>query len=185
MNKDLLCEYFEKYLIDKFVLQLISYELKEVKGSSDISIKLLESSDCITIDGSGVGLADSAFDALLGKYSSRYTSLTTIDLSDLYFQIDHGADRSMNFRSKTDIKVEFLNAANRKTCFSERTTSIGFTTVSVLTKAVEFYINSELLFKRIKYLIQDAKDRGRSDIAAGLVYDLSKVVEVTSYQDIT
>ena len=65
MNKDLLCEYFEKYLIDKFVLQLISYELKEVKGSSDISIKLLESSDYITIDGSGVGLADSAFDALL------------------------------------------------------------------------------------------------------------------------
>ena len=33
---------------------------------------------------------------------------------------------------------------------------IGFTGVSVLVKAFEFYVNCELLFKRLKFLIGDA-----------------------------
>ena len=71
-----------------------------------------------------------------------------------------------------------------KTCFSENTTSMSFTGISVLVKAFQFYINCELLFKRLKFLIEDAEKRSRPNVAAKYKYDLSKVVEVTNYQSI-
>ena len=61
---------------------------------------------------------------------------------------------------------------------------MSFTAISVLTKAIEFYVNSELLFKRLKYLLDDAESRGRHDVASDFKYALTKVVEVTSYQSI-
>ena len=121
----------------------------------------------------------------MSNYSSEYPSLRTIGLSDLYFQVDHKASAGLSFKSKTKMKLEFRNDSKDRTFFSERTTSMGFTGVSVLVKAFEFYINCELLFKRLKFLIKDAEDRNRSDVASKYKYNLSKVVEVTSYENIT
>ena len=61
---------------------------------------------------------------------------------------------------------------------------MGYTGVSVLVSAIEFYINCELLFKRMKFLLEDAESRGRHDVASRYKYVLSKVVEVTNYQTI-
>lgn len=185
MNKYLLSEYFTKYLKEKKKITLISLSLQEQEGSSVISIKLKEDGKEVkTKKAEGVGLVDAGFRSLLDFYSKKYKSLNTIDLTDLYFQVDHGADRDLNFKSKTDIKIEFKNNSKQRSCFSERTTSMGFTAVSVLVKAFEFYINCELLFKRMKFLIEDAQKRSRQDIVSEYRYVLSQVVEVTSYQEV-
>ena len=157
MNKHLLSEYFTKYLKEKKKITLISLSLQEQEGSSVISIKLKEDDKEVkTKKAEGVGLVDAGFRSLL----------------------------DLNFKSKTDIKIEFKNNSKQRSCFSERTTSMGFTAVSVLVKAFEFYINCELLFKRMKFLIEDAQRRSRQDIVSEYRYVLSQVVEVTSYQEV-
>ena len=184
MNKDLIFQYFDEYLRERKALKLISYRLKEERGSSFIEIQLEENNKIVNFDGHGVGLVDAGFNAFLDLYAEKYKSLSTISLTDLYFKVDHRKRDGLNFKSKTLMKLEFSNDNKDRTCFSEKTTSIGFTGLSVLSKSFEYYINCELLFKRLNFLIQDAETRNRFDVVSTYKYALTKVVEVTNYQDI-
>ena len=185
MNRDLILQYFVEYLKEITCLKLISFELFEQENSASIKLNLNQGKTEFSCQGTGVGLVDAGFNALLHNYGETYKSLNTIELSDLYFQVNHKENKNLSLKSKTTMKLEFRNDSKDKTCFSEKTTSMGFTGISVLVKAFEFYINCENLFKRLKYLIAEAESRGRSDVAAKYRYQLSKVVEVTSYQNIS
>ena len=185
MNKDLISQYFHEYLTEKKALKLISYQLFEEFGKSSIAVKIYEGQDIIDFEGSGVGLVDAGFNAFLNHYADRYKSLSTISLTDLYFKVDHKKSKGPDLKSKTLMKIEFSNDDKNKTCFSEKTTSMGFTGIGVLAKSFEFYINCELLFKRMKFLIEDAESRNRFDVSSKYKYVLSKVVEVTNYQNIS
>lgn len=184
MNRELILQYFLEYLRTPFSLHLNSFQLFEKEGVAEITLNILENNEDLSISGNGVGLVDAGFNALMEHYGTTYTSLSTIQLSDLYFQVDHKSSAGLSLKSKTLMKLEFRNDSKDKTFFSERTTSIGFTGVSVLVKAFEFYVNCELLFKRLKFLIGDADARGRGDVASKYRYELSKVVEVTSYKSV-
>lgn len=184
MNTTVIDELFEKYLKNKLSLNLQSYALDEKKSEAIIKICLEVDKEEVLIQGEGVGLVDAGFNAYIDYFSEKHPSLSTISLSDVYFQIDTGNREVLDLKSKTLLKLEFENDKKNKTCFSDRTQSMSFTAISVLTKAIEFYVNSELLFKRLKYLLDDAESRGRHDVASNFKYALTKVVEVTSYQSI-
>lgn len=184
MNTRVIDELFEKYLKNKLSLNLQSYILDEKKSEAIIKICLEVDEEEVLIQGEGVGLVDAGFNAYINYFSEKHPSLSTISLSDVYFQIDTGNREVLDLKSKTLLKLEFENDKKNKTCFSDRTQSMSFTAISVLTKAIEFYVNSELLFKRLKYLLDDAESRGRHDVASDFKYALTKVVEVTSYQSI-
>ncbi len=184
MNRDLILKYFVEYLKERVELKLLSLNLYEERNQTDITLKMQYNSEEREFSGNGVGLVDAGFNALVNHFGETYKSLDTIGLSDLYFQVDHSAGRELSLKSKTMMKIEFRNDMKDRTCFSENTTSMSFTGVSVLVKAFQFYINCELLFKRLKFLIQEAESRSRPNVAAKYKYDLSKVVEVTNYQTI-
>lgn len=184
MNRDLILKYFVEYLKEKVELELLSLNLCEERDQANITLKLQHNSDHHEFSGSGVGVVDAGFNALTTHYGESFKSLNTIALSDLYFQVDHSSNRELSLKSKTMMKIEFRNDTKDRTFFSENTTSMSFTGVSVLVKAFQFYMNCELLFKRLKFLIEDAESRSRYDVAAKYRYELSKVVEVTNYQSI-
>ena len=184
MNTDIILQYFLEYLTEKKTLQLTSYQLLEEPDSSKIVLNIKDTEQDLCIEGTGVGMVDAGFNCLVNHFSNQFPSLETIKLEDVYFQIDHRAGKDVSFKSKTEIKLEFSNHCKDRTCFSGKTKSLGYTGVSVLVSAVEFYINCELLFKRIKFLLEDAENRGREDVASRYRYVLSKVVEVTNYQTI-
>ena len=185
MNTSLIDEYTAEYLKNPVSIVLNSFSSKEEESYASIDINVIVSGESVKISGEGVGLVDAGFNSLVNHFSSEYPSLKTIQLSDLYFQINTKGEQSVNLKSKTLMRLEFSNFRKNKTFFEDVTTSIGFTAISVLAKAIEFYINSELLFKRVRFLIEDAEDRSRYDVASKLKYVLSRVVEVTSYQDVT
>lgn len=184
MNTDIIVQYFEEFLISRKSLELVSYQLFEEPGASKIEISVNDGESVTTIAGAGVGMIDAGFNSLVNHYSAEYGSLDTITLEDVYFQIDHKAQGDVSFKSQMEIKLEFSNHCKDRTWFSGRTKSLGYTGVSVLVSAIEFYINCELLFRRVKFLFDDAKKRKRPDVASKYEYVLSKVVEVTNYQTI-
>ena len=185
MNTNLIDEYVTEYLQSPTRIVLNCFSSKEEESYASVCISMMVNGENVEVSGDGVGLVDAGFNTLVNHFSKHYPSLATIELSDLYFQIDTKGEQSVNLKSKTLMKLEFSNFRKNKTFFENRTTSIGFTAISVLIKAIEFYINSELLFKRIRFLIKDAEDRSRYDVASKFKYILSKVVEVTNYQDVT
>ena len=184
MNTDLILEYFLEFLTERKTLQLKSYQLTEEPDSSKIILDLNDDGEDKSVEGQGVGMIDAGFNSLVNHFSKSYPSLNTVKLEDVYFQVDHRANKDVSFKSKMEIKLEFSNHCKDKSWFSGKTRSMGYTGVSVLVSAIEFYINCELLFKRVKFLLKDAESRGRHDVASRYKYVLSKVVEVTNYQTI-
>lgn len=184
MNRDLILEYFVEYLEHRVRVKMLSLSLFEQENQTEVAIKLMVDDKECDVVGTGVGIVDAGFNALVNGFGQTYKSLNTIELSDLYFQVDHSASRGPSLKSKTTMKIEFRNDMKDRTFFSGNTTSMSYTAATVLVKAFEFYINCELLFKRLKFLIQDAESRSRPNISAKYKYDLSKVVEVTNYQSI-
>ena len=184
MNTEIILKYFLEYLTEKKSLELKSYHLFEEPDSSKIELNLINDGESITVEGLGVGMIDAGFNSLVGHFSKKYPSLNTVKLEDVYFQVDHRAGKDLSLKSKTEIKLEFSNHCKDRTWFSGKTSSMGYTGVSVLVSAIQFYMNCELLFKRMKFLLEDAESRGRHDIASKYKYVLSKVVEVTNYQTI-
>ena len=184
MNRDLISEYFVEYLTERVTLALMSLSLVESSEEASLTLTISDTGSISEITGQGVGIVDAGFNALLQFFRKKYASLNNIQLSDVYFQVDHSDRTQLSLKSKTLMKLEFRNDSKSKSCFSGKTTSMSFTGVSVLVQAFEFYVNGEILFKRLKFLIADAESRGRADVASRYRYALSKVVEVTSYQDI-
>lgn len=185
MNTEIILQYFLEYLTEKKSLELKSYQLFEEPDHSKIELALRDDGKDIVIDGAGVGMIDAGFNSLINHFSKHYLSLNTIKLEDVYFQVDHRSDKDLSLKSKTEIKLEFSNHCRDRTWFSGKTSSMGYTGVSVLVSAIEFYMNCELLFKRVKFLLEDAENRSRHDIASTYKYVLTRVVEVTNYQTIT
>lgn len=184
MNTELIQEYIEEYLQEPFRMTLSHYSAIEKESFASVELAIAINGEPETITGTGVGLVDAGFMSLVSHLSEEFTSLTTIRLADIYFRIDSKRG-GMDLKSKTLIKIEFENNRKGKVFFEDRTTSLGFTAMRVLVKAVEFYVNSELLFKRIKYLVKDAEKRSRPEAACKFKYVLSKIVEVTSYQTVS
>ena len=184
MNTELILRYFSEFLDERRSLELVSYHLFEERGISKITLKVKDGDSIVDIDGAGFGMVDAGFNALTDHYSDNNLSLKTIKLEDVYFQVDHRAGKDVSFKSKMDVKLEFSNHCKDRTCFSGRTPSMGFTSVSVLVEAIEFYINCETSFKRLRFLLRDAESRGRHDVASKYKFVPLRVVEVTNYQTI-
>ena len=184
MNKELASKFIREYVPNPVSIILNSYSSCEDFNQTSVNIKLTVNDKPVEIEGVGVGLVDAGFNAFVGFFTREYTSLSTIRLSDVFFQIDTNHGRSLTLKSKTIMKLECENDNKNKMLFESKTSSIGLTAVNVLSKAMQFYINCEILFKRVKFLLEDAKSRNRSDVASTYQYVLTKVVEVTSYKNV-
>ena len=182
MNKPELREFFDEYLQEAFALELIDYKLLEAVGKeSKIDINVKECGKPKAVSGIGIGLLDSAYNALFGNYRENFVSLKDLVLHDAYFQIDH---KAAILKSNMKLKIQFVNSRGRITDFACKESSVGLIGVSALVNALEFYINCELLFKRMRFLDKEATDRGRSDVASRYKYVLGQVVEVASYKTV-
>ena len=118
MNTDLILEYFLGFLTRK-TLQLKSYQLTEEPNSSKIILDLSDDGEDKLVEGSGVGMIDAGFNSLVNHFS-KHSSLNTVKLEDVYFQVDHRANKDVSFKSKMEIKLEFSNHCKDKSWFSER-----------------------------------------------------------------
>lgn len=184
MNRDLILKYIDEYLENPTKLKLLNYTLHEDFAKTNISVTFDIDGERVCVESSGVGLVDAGFNALSTHFCQKYPSIKNINLSDIYFRIDRKQNYNLNLKSKTILKLEFENDKKNKVLFQSKTSSIGLTSINVLCKAFEFYVNCENLFKRIKFLIEDASKRNRTDMSAKYSYILSKVVEVTTYKDV-
>ncbi len=185
MNEKQIQEYVEEYLQEKKLkLEIIEYTLRESPSGAYLGLTLSESGSEISLESTGVGIVDACYNALMSGFADRYPSLSSIELTDAYFRtnVRTGLETDISMKSRMVINLEFKNKSKNRMSFSSKTSSVSYSAVSTLVRAFEFYMNCEMLFKRLRFLVEEAQERNRSDIAQKYYYALSKVVEVTNYR---
>ena len=124
----------------------------------------------------GSGVLDCVFSSLVEKYS-EFTSLSSVKLIAFDVITDFKARDSSGTDALVTVSARFLSEhQNSCTLFRASSNSI----VSALSKCavhvVQYYLNCEKAFRKLKFLIEDAKKRNRQDVASGYVSKISRLV---------
>jgi len=125
------------------------------------------------------------FDALVEKYSKQHQSLETIKFVGYsvnpYFK---KKSKGSNSDAMTEVVIEVSCSSKIPVQFRKKDISVLRATIKCIFSCVEYYINSELCFKRLRFLIDEAEKRNRTDISSGYITDIAEIVKVTSYEDL-
>ena len=138
----------------------------------------------INLHCSGSGIIDAIFSGTLRHYSEDYPSIKNISFEDFEVKPNFSNKETSGSDAEVQVIIRLSNSSKRIMSFRHVGKSFVAASVIALTKAIEFYINSEKAFKRLKFLIFDAEKRNRSDIKQGYVSKISTIVKVTSYEEV-
>jgi len=156
------------------------------KGTSQVNCSFSENGGrAINLKSSGCGMVDASFNALLEYYSDNYPSLENIAFEGISVLPDWRTRAGLSGSdAEIEVEIKFTNSSNSIMTFRNKGKSFVSATVLGVFNAIEFYINAENAFKKLKYLISDAKNRNRNDIAQKYLSTISRVVNVTSYEKV-
>jgi hypothetical protein len=169
-------------------IQIVGLKLSEnfEESSAKLEAKLVEISEGKpkkkTVLGTGVGLVDACFDALIKCYNESFCSLDSISIVD--FNVSAHLDRAS--QRKSDAKITALlrikNSEDHEYTFQATTTSISHSSVSVVQESIAFFINAELAYTRLYTALSDAKTRSRHDLIERYQNQMATLVHATSFE---
>jgi hypothetical protein len=81
------------------------------------------------------------------------------------------------------VVLETSNEKGQKMIFRRFGKSVNFSSVLAVFDAVEFYVNCELVFKKLVPLVEEAKGRNRFDVASSYTSKLVEIIGVMTYEE--
>jgi hypothetical protein len=136
------------------------------------------------ITGNGVGVVDAMFHGLVTLYSGKYSSLKSIRFTDFSIKanIDTGRESARSDMA-AEVALRVANSDDKEFVFTHGSPSITRSSLAVVLKCVEFFINSERAFIEVYRALQHAKREGRPDSITRYTAQLTTLVEATSYTE--
>ena len=131
----------------------------------------------------GKGAVDAMYKALTKHYSDL-NSIRNLKLKSIDVDFD-----LPNSKTGTDAMVKVdICFCNDKQCafFTDTSYSFARSACECLLRGVEFFLNSELAFKKIKTFIKDAKSRNRYDLVSEYQTKLATIVNtnIAEYEEV-
>ena len=188
-KKDEIESFIESFLQEDFYkIDLVRLEcvenFKKNETLTKIQMKTPGRTSRIKCSGQGVGIMHSMFVCLKEMYAAEYPSLKDISLCSFIANTYIEKSSPAAIESRIEIIVEFENKYGHKTPFRASSTSLLKSAALSLISAIQYYINSEKAFVRLRSLIADADRRRRPDIKMDLIYKITKIVGVSSYEEL-
>jgi len=179
----------QKYINLKFTKISIKEDYEDCDDSESSicgTIEECQDKSCeeVSLHCSGNGIVDAIFSGMLDHYSEDYPSIRNISFEDFEVRPNFSNKSRSGSDAEVQVIIRLSNSSNRIMTFRHVGKSFVASSVIALTKAMEFYINSEQAFKKLKFLISDAEKRNRSDIRQGYISKISAIVKVTSYENV-
>lgn len=129
------------------------------------------------------GFVDGVFKACYDHYvpsnpSLKNIKLVTYEATPKIKKQTEGIGADAQVRVSTIVEVANHGFAE----FTSNSRSILYSSLVNILEAFEFYINCECSFNKIQVILEDAKQRNRSDIVDKCKYDLAKLTGVNNYE---
>jgi hypothetical protein len=160
----------------------IKENLKE--NSSEVSCSFLEGQKKRRFSFKGAGFVDALFRGILVVYVEIFKSLKDVFFASfsLRASLESGSTPAGS-DSEATVFLETSNRGDRVMAFRRTAKSINIAAAQVVFDAIQFYINCELAFKKLKSAIADAKKRDRNDVVAVYVSKLVDIVNIAACED--
>ncbi len=182
-------EVFDKILKDeKVVLAPLSISAAEslendftITDFSFIERIAKEERNIVVSNARGKGFVDGMFLGLHNHYCEEYPSLEEIRLSHFVVNPLIASESERGTESKLSVLFRVEVRRHGAAEFLHKSRSVLYSCFACALEAFQFYINCERAFNKAQVIIQDAKERNRSDIVQKCLLDLSKITEANTY----
>lgn len=168
-------------------LKVDSYRLEEQFESADVMVRCdvhdERTGQKEIIEGQGVGIVDAMFHGLVTLYSDKFPSLKSIRFADFSIKANVDTGRGARSDMAAEVALRVANSEGREYVFKNASPSITRSSLAVVLKSVEFFINSERAFIAVYRALQHARDQKRADSVARYTAQLTTLVEATSYSE--
>ncbi len=149
-------------------------------------LSLVDEGPMRAVEGKGVGFVDALFNGLKQTLVAEYPSLGHIH----FVGFEVGGD----FRNSGDqagarsdapgtVRLVIENAAGRKFTFAATSPSVSASSVHVVLRAVEHFVNAERAVLKVFSWIEDAQRRSRPDLVDRYTRRLADLVQNASYSE--
>ncbi|MBL4818446.1 MAG: hypothetical protein JKY15_04330 [Deltaproteobacteria bacterium] len=167
-----------------------SLELKEDFLNSQASVKARltqtkgDEKSSYEVIGSGVGLVDAYFEALLASFSKEYVSLNTISIVDFNIHIKMTGSAGRHTDAIAIAALRIKNSDRHEYVFEHKSVSVSQSSVGAAQDAIQFFIDAERAYTKLHFALEDAKERTRSDLVQKYQIQMGTLVKATSYKEI-
>ena len=175
----------EETLREKYIsLSWNNFILREgEKTSIECDVAFSRDWDHRHVSGSGDGVVDALYTAMVDAFSQDFVSLRRVTFDD--FKMDVKFKKSTRrSASPVEIKLALKNANDKNIYFSSESRSMVRASVAVVFSACEYLINAERAILCLRDLIDDAQVRRRQDLVMVYTDKMVDLVGVTSYEEI-
>jgi hypothetical protein len=151
---------------------------------SSINYEIKHNDDVIAVkEAVGQGATDAFFKSI-SHHFKHLSSIETMQLKSFDVRADLLGSQT-GTDAKVSVKTEFCNGYQCAT-FSCSDYSIITACCRCMLEAIEYFLNSESAFKKMKLIIEDAKGRNRADIVSKYEYKLASLVNsnIGRYEDV-
>lgn len=172
---------------DYVELQLVTLRVEENAEETKTlaTLQLSDGQQTLSLSGSGVGLVDAVFQALLDRFGSEYQSLNSIEFAD--FRVEAKMD-TKNGKVGVDsvgmVRLDVHNSEGKSFEFSDESRSVSRSAARAVVAAVEYFVNAERAFITLHRALLDAKERKRVDLITRYTRELAEVVKSTSFTEV-
>ena len=188
-NRAVIYEKIKNVMSDELLsINLDRYDASEYSSRRKSRIKLFitekPSNKSFDLAGSGSGLIDAGYKAMLSHYSKKFKSLAEIEFHSFWVGQYRPSQYDLKSSSMTETIIELKNSSGKIMPFRDSDKSSLYSSLKCVVSAFAFYINSEMAFSKLKGLIEDARTRGRSDLEHTYICSISEIVRITSYENV-
>lgn len=164
-------------------LRLAHLAVDEVpEGESRVTVTVTEGDQRFDAVGTGVGLVDATFAALLDRYAREYESLRSIKLAGFHVAAQLDTKKGQSGADAIGrVTIDVANSEGRRFVFDDASRSVTVSSARAVLAVVEYFVNAERAFLLLSNARRDAIERGRDDLITRYTAELAEVVEVTSY----
>ncbi len=137
------------------------------------------------VEGTGTGVVDALYNAFVNRIGEDYKSLRELKLVD--FRLSADGLNKYRVKPGTGAFVEaqmMIGGDADRILFRSRSRSMNTAAIKVVSAVIEYFINSEIAFLRLKALYADAKSRNREDLATNYRRKIIELVSANSYAKI-
>lgn len=167
-------------------IQLVKIAIQEVADElTHVQVTTRDGANDVETSGTGHGMTDALFAAMLSRYSAEYQSLRTISM--VGFSVDaqmHTKRANRGADAECIVEVDVANSDGKTFVFTDSSRSLVTSTGRAVVNVIQFFVNAERAFIRLHKARLDAQQRGRPDLEARFAAEMSEVVECTSYTDV-
>jgi len=182
--RSLICEILGD---DNLSIRLQTIEIKEDLSVDSTQIMcqytLSRAQKLLVMKGSGRGLVDALYSAFVKEMGKEFSSLKSLKVVDFRLNAEGLSKYTVSPGTKAFVEAHLMmkGDSNSSLLFHSRSRSTNTAAIKVVCMAIEYYINSELAFRKLKELFLEAKGRNRVDVAESYNKKMIELVNVNSY----